>query len=254
MIITYFFRKTYQQRFHLGLPLWSLFLFSHFLLTGCADIVKPVPEDPNAIIALEQNEYLPLKVGNAWTYQYTKYYSSGANYVYTSYLSTTNDTTLTYKGRKYQCVQFNVFSPDDDSRYVYYWSNSKEVLAFNDFGAMRYAARQVVMRQPIQAGDSLEMEFAAIYGNSLEKATRFAQCVMTSGSIDTPAGRFQNCIVIRFVAPSLSDIISDEITYYYFARGVGRVAMLIKSPSTRNGVTTERTTDEYLLKSYSIVR
>jgi hypothetical protein len=247
MISTWFYKRIYIRQLRLILS-----MVSTFVIVGCADVVKPIPEDPNAIITLEQNAYFPLKVGNTWKYQLTEYYSGGSKYVSTGYNKITNDATLTYKGRTYQCVQFDV-SPNNNSQYVYFWSNSKEALRFNDFGAMRYTAKQIVVRQPIQAGDSVQMEFAAIYANSLVKDSQFAKCVTTNGSIVTPAGTFQNCIVIRYIDPILSDAISGGINYDYYAKGVGRVAILVKSQSTLNGVPTERLLDEYLLTSYTIV-
>lgn len=216
------------------------------MLWTCTDVVKPIPDDPNAIIALEQNAYLPLKVGNTWQYQYTEYYSGGSKHISTAHNKITNDAILIYQGRKYQCVQFN------NSQWGYYWSNVKEVSFFNDFGAMKYAAKQVLLRQPIQMNDSLQMEFAAIYMNSLVKDMKFAKCVTTNGSITTPAGTFQNCIVLRYENPILSDAISYGINYVYYARGVGQVAMLVKGKSEVNGVKTERLFDEYLLTNYTV--
>ncbi len=241
MIFYDFWEKIYSQ----GVSV-LLFITTVYILSGCADVIKPVVDDPNAIIPLEKNDYFPLKVGNLWQYQYTEYYSGGSKHISTAYNKITNDAILTYKGRKYQCVQFN------NSQWGYYWSNGKEVSFFNDFGAMKYAAKQVLLRQPIQMNDSLQMEFAAIYMNSLVKDMKFAKCVTTNGSITTPAGTFQNCIVLRYEDPILSDAISSGINYVYYARGVGQVAMLVKGESKINGVKTERLFDEYLLTSYTI--
>jgi hypothetical protein len=218
---------------------------------SCNSCITPLTNEQDSIVLFEQNPYYPLKVGNVWRYQYNEYnlYPEYSRKIasYTTQELIVKDTVLLYKGQRYQCVQFSQGS------YYFLHSNRREVISFNDFGAMRYAARSILIRDLLRSDDSLQMEFAEIYWNDIQRATIYAKCISTNDTVVTPAGTFQNCVVIRYPHVNLTDAIRNEMNYIYYVRGIGEVARFVKVEVTRKGVIAEEVIEEYLLSSYTLV-
>lgn len=168
-------------------------------LTGCSVIdMKPAPSDNEEEKSIAA--YLPLSVGNYWSYE-------GIGNEYATY----TEKVTHQKDKKYQVIVDNGGTVTAN-RYEVTDSSIVNTLRQPEFyedknildSPVNYHA--VLLQSPLTLGNTWESE-----GNTCE-------IVDTMATVDVPAGTFENCLAIK-----ITFVDSGNISYYYYKKGVGMV-------------------------------
>lgn len=201
-----------------------IFLFTVIVLfvflAGCSvKQADPSPSDDREEATVAA--YLPLSVGNFWSYE-------GLGNEYATY---TEKITF-QKDNKYQVIVDNGGTVTVN-RYEVTDSSIINTLRQSEFYEEKNILdnpvnnHTVLLQMPLNLGNTWVSE-----GNTYE-------IVDTMATVDVPAGTFENCLAVKITYAE-----SDNISYYYYGIDVGMVKAEYVMPGNENIISQ--------LKEYSV--
>lgn len=195
------------------------------LLSGCAetniptpqpDIKKPVPQEQKEIAADKTpSDYFPLTNGSTWQYQ-------GKGNEYAAF----NRVVIFVAGNKAQIrednggtVSASVIETTDTGIVITYFQG--ESYDETNFLAQESNENLIILKVPLKNGTKWEYR------------TGTREIVDVKASMDTPAGKFEDCIAVKVSLP-------DSTLFEYFKDGVGMVKREFISGDSRITSTLEK--------------
>jgi|GEM_PF-4192659 len=168
----------------MGLLVCVLFLFS-----SCN---KPVKQAERADFPKELKpvDYLPLNVGNSWTYEVRQFFIDG---------KAPKESSLLTKVIDNKNGEASVLSGDQIIKYK-----------IKDSGIFKLSSKTLLIPQPINKDAEWDINIAGIHGKG--------KILSTSEKVITPTGLFENCLLIE---ERYSE--DDLIIHYAYAPKVGLV-------------------------------
>jgi hypothetical protein len=184
--------------------------------------------------------YLPLKEGMTWEFQHTFFDLKSKNQVGSGKSIKKNLAPRELAGTRVVPQVFSFYQPANVLKQV---STS---FLFQDGAGFRVMARQAAKDQEpkILPEKYYILKFPLAQGTSWkQQAEGFIledTVVDTRGSVQTPAGAFQDCLVVKrlYAAPKNPGVSLQE-AIFWFAPGVGNVKTIIKHPQENKEIVQE---------------
>lgn len=195
------------------------------LLSGCAktnisapqpDIQKPVPQEQKEIAADKKpGDYFPLTNGSMWQYQGegNEYAALARKVIFVS------ENKAQIQEDNGGTVSASVIETTDTEIVITYFQG--ESYDENNFLAQESNENLIILKAPLKNGTKWEYR------------TGTREIVDVKARVDTPAGKFEDCIAVKVALP-------DSTLFEYFKDGVGMVKREFISGDNRITSTLEK--------------
>lgn len=199
--------------------LLSTLVIVAILIGGCAktniptpapDSTKPNHQVENSIaIKNKPSDFFPLTKGSTWQYK-----GEGNEYAsFTREVIFTKDNLAQVREDNGGTVSASVFKSTDNEIVRTFFQGEE---AYGEINLLEQKSNDelIVLKAPLEVG------------TKWENSTGMREIVDVNASVETPAGRFEKCIVVKITSP-------DSTLYEYFHEGVGMVKREFTSGETR---------------------
>ena len=186
----------------------SILAIAFFLLGGCAKTLIPAPEPkvqkpkPQVQLPITTNkkpgDFFPLTKGSTWQYQ-----GEGNEYAsFSREVLFTQDDRAQIREDNGGTVSSSVFKRTDSEVVVIFFQG--EAYGESNFLEQKPNENLIVLKAPLEVG------------TKWENRTGIREIVDVNTTVDSPAGKYEKCIVVKISSP-------DSTLFEYFKDGVGMV-------------------------------
>lgn len=206
--------------------MYILVLF--ILLSACSeDSTSPYIEASN------KDELIPLKVGNTWTYKGETYH--GMDTVFEKYTITVNEEVI-YKNEKHFRLKYN-FNDTLNETSPWYYINKQD-------------GHYIILDSGNNNPQFIKINYPTFKGDILEEDETYKFYVEDMEYIyTTPIGKFK---CIKYVHEGFADGYPLHKTIYYYAPGIGQIAVEDYSGNMNNPEISYTPFMKSVISSYSL--
>lgn len=200
------------------LSIFSILVIGIFLLVGCdrtsrpdpkPDVQKPEPQVQSPITNNKKpGDFFPLTKGSTWQYQ-----GEGNEYAsFSREVLFTLDNRAQIKEDNGGTVSASVFESTDNEIIITFFQG--ESYDETNFLEQEPNENLIILKSPLEVG------------TKWENRTGTREIVDVNTTVDTPAGKFENCIVVEISS-------QNSTLFEYFKDGVGMVKREFVSGDSR---------------------